>query len=290
MILNFKDKYAEYLNVFCDYLTEYFSSIKGIPENLYSAMEYAVSGGGKRVRPVLCLAISDMLGVDVKKTLPFALAIEMIHSYSLVHDDLPAMDNDDYRRGKLSTHKKYGEAMGILAGDGLLNLAYEILLSVNDFSLNELKASRIIADYAGSKGMINGQVLDIEGENADNVSESALYDIVINKTAKLITAPILVASSLGGDKYFNELKEYGYNLGLLFQTTDDIFDATSTFEEIGKTPHKDENKITAIKVYGLEGAKLKASIYYENCKKILDLLPNNSFLSDFTDYIYTRKN
>lgn len=285
-------KYNEYLTKFNSFLqTQFAGFYHRFPSVLAEAMQYAVEGGGKRVRPVLALATADMLGVDSGKIFNFALAIELIHSYSLVHDDLPAMDNDDYRRGKLSTHKKFGEAIGILAGDGLLNYAFEVCLHDKEFNQDQATALKIIGEYAGPSGMIAGQVLDLQNEKNPAWTEEILYSIYENKTAKLIMAPVLVASALSGGKYFDMLKEFSYNLGILFQITDDLMDEEGDLKSIGKTPHKDKeaDKLTSVKVFGVEGARLRAKSHYERCKKILDEIPDSEFLKGFTDKMYLRK-
>ena len=183
---DFSLKYDEYLRFFEKSLENRLNALSTeAPQVIKDAMRYAVCGGGKRVRPVLCYAVCEMLGGEKSTVKNLALAIEFIHSYSLVHDDLPAMDNDDYRRGKLSTHKKFGEATGILAGDALLNFAFETLLSDlpdNDVSKGYLDAAAIIAEYAGYSGMIGGQVLDLENENSDIATEKELYDIYLNRS------------------------------------------------------------------------------------------------------------
>ena len=291
-MLDFDAKYKEYLHFFDESLKLKFSSLdKTVPSVIIEAMKYAVEGGGKRVRPVLCYATTEMLGGDIKDARELALAIEFIHSYSLVHDDLPAMDNDDYRRGKFSTHKQFGEAIGILAGDALLNYAFETLFSKNDISENYFNAARLIAEYAGHSGMIGGQVFDLLNEKNAAANEKDLYAIYLNKTAKLITAPILAASCMQNKKHFDELKEYGYHLGILFQITDDLMDAFGTLEEIGKTPHKDdaENKLTSIKIFGAEGAKSKAEEHYLKAKAIIKDIDTLGFLTQFTDKMYLRK-
>lgn len=289
---NVDSKYNKYLTEFNSFLqTQFVEFHHKFPNVLADAMQYAVEGGGKRVRPVLALATADMLGVDNNKVLNFALAIELIHSYSLVHDDLPAMDNDDYRRGKLSTHKKFGEAIGILAGDGLLNYAFEVCLQDKEFNRDQAKALKIIGEYAGPSGMIAGQVLDLQNEKNPAWTEEILYSIYENKTAKLIMAPVLVASALSGGKYFALLKEFAFNLGILFQITDDLMDEEGDLQSIGKTPHKDKeaDKLTSVKVFGVEGARERAKIHYEKCKQILDEIPNSEFLKGFTDKMYFRK-
>lgn len=286
----FKSKYEDYLvrvnTAISDFFDKYNETV--ICKDIFNAAEYAVKNGGKRVRPVMCLAAAEMLNISEKEAIKYALAIEFIHSYSLVHDDLPSMDNDDYRRGKLSTHKKFGEAMGILVGDALLNLSAEVLLSGESLNERELAAARLIFEYSGMKGMIAGQVFDIESEKNKNPNEEFLFKISENKTAKLITAPLLVPAILSG-KYIEELKKFGKNLGILFQITDDIFDATGSREKIGKTPKKDLNKTTAITVFGLDGAKKRAEIIYAKCQEIISSIPNSDFLCDFTDFIYQRE-
>lgn len=291
---DYEQKFCKFLDYFNGYLAEKFSELendkKSVPSLTVDSMRYAVDGGGKRVRPVLCFAANEMLGGNEKDVKEFALAIELIHSYSLVHDDLPAMDNDDYRRGKLSTHKKFGEAFGILAGDALLNYAFEICLSKRDFDKSDLAASRIIAEYAGYKGMISGQVLDLLNEKNETVDEKVLYEIYVNKTSKLLTAPLLVASVKNGNAYYEELKEAGTNLGIMFQIKDDILDEESTFASLGKTLHKDkeENKYTSVKTFGLNGAKQKAFELYEKIVNVLKKIPNSDFLIEFTKRLYER--
>lgn len=288
---NFDIKHAEYLKIFENYLDEFLKNLNGVDTKLKEAIEYSVKNGGKRVRPVLCLATAEMLNIDAKKVLKYALAIEFIHAYSLVHDDLPAMDNDDYRRGKLSTHKKFGEALGILTGDALLNLAMEIAVSGNDFSLEEKNAIQKIFELAGAKGMISGQVLDLSCEKSNSVDQETLYEIYEKKTCDLIKAPILVSSILSGGKFYSELESFAFNLGALFQITDDILDVESNFETLGKTVKKDEksDKLTCVKLWGLDGAKKKAKGHYDKCISLLNRAENSWFLIKYTDKIYLRK-
>ena len=290
-MVDYKTQYQKYLNAFNTQLDVAFNSISSIPKILYDAMSYAVYDGGKRVRPVLCFATAEMLGLSCNDVKEFAVAIELIHSYSLVHDDLPAMDNDDYRRGKLSTHKKFGEANGILAGDALLNFAFEHCLSREDFTVNHVKALKVLSEYAGASGMIAGQILDLQNEKNSTPDENTLYSIYYNKTAKLLTAPLLIASYVSGGKYYNELKEFGYNLGVMFQMTDDLMDVEGTVESIGKTPNKDlaADKLTSIKVFGLEQTRQKINFHYQKCIEILNKIPNSQFLEALTNQMYVRK-
>ncbi len=290
--MSFESKLKFYTDTFNKSLSNYLDSVKkGVPPTLYEAVKYSVSDGGKRVRPVLCYAVSDMLGVDFSQIEYYAIAVELIHSYSLVHDDLPCMDNDDYRRGKYSTHKKYGEATGVLVGDALLNLAIETSLKKSHYTDNDISALKILFYCSGFNGMIKGQMLDLENENRSDISEETMNEIFINKTSRLIEAPILIASLMADKLYFEQLNEYGTLLGILFQLTDDILDVESNLQVLGKTPNKDaeSGKLSAVKVYGLDGAKNKAEEIYLTCKEILSDIPNSDFLSEFTDKIYNRK-
>ena len=288
--MNYKEQYASYLEFFNTQLNNAINSIIDTPQILKDAMIYAISGGGKRVRPVLCYAVADLLKVSYDKINEYAVAIELIHSYSLVHDDLPAMDNDDFRRGKLSTHKKFGEAYGILTGDALLNYAFEYCLTKKDVCLEDFSALKVLAEYAGYKGMIAGQVYDMQYEKSKKVSEIELYDIY-NKTYKLLTVPMLIPSILSGGVYYNELKEFGYHLGITFQIIDDIMDVEGELSSIGKTPHKDESvdKLTSIKVFGLKGAKERAKYHYDCCINVLKEIDDSEFLIEFTNAMYNRK-
>lgn len=288
---DFNSKYNFYLNYFNDSLASILENLKRKNDTkILETCKYSVLNGGKRIRPILCLSTGEILGVNKENLINLALAIEFIHSYSLVHDDLPCMDNDDYRRGKLSTHKMFGEYFGVLCGDALLNLAFETALSCNNINNNYINALKLLAEYSGHTGMIYGQTLDLDAENNKNNSEEFLLNIYLNKTAKLITAPLLTASILANNIYYNELQEFGKNLGYLFQMQDDILDETSSKSVLGKTIGKDkkQNKLTAIKVYGLNAAKERIEILYSNAINILKAIPNSQFLVDFTNRIYSR--
>lgn len=288
-MISYNLQYDYYLTYFNNQLKLALNAIDA-PSALKEAMEYAVVGGGKRIRPVLCLAVADMLGVKLDRVARYAVAIELIHSYSLVHDDLPAMDNDDYRRGQLSTHKKFGEAIGILTGDALLNYAFEFCLETPNFDKHDAKALKILANYAGCSGMIAGQVLDLQNEHNNQACEKVLYEIYNNKTAKLLTAPLLIASVMAEDKYYNQLESFGYHLGAMFQIVDDIMDVEGTVESIGKTPNKDADvdKLTAIKLFGVDGARSKVLYHYTQCKNILEQIDASAFIIELTEKMYTR--
>ena len=287
---NYDLQYENYVKRFELQLKKALNCLSNVPEYLRNAMEYAILDGGKRVRPVLCYATADMLGVDLEKVDDFAVALELIHSYSLVHDDLPCMDNDDFRRGKLSTHKKFGEAFGVLAGDGLLNFAFEYVLSKNAFSLDDAKALKILSNCAGPSGMIGGQTLDLLNENSLSSNSQTLYQIYFNKTCKLLIAPLLIASVFASEKYNEELNDFGFNLGVMFQISDDIIDAEGDVNNIGKTPGKDQiqDKLTSIKVFGLLGAKEQLKVHYEKCISVINKFENNQFMLTFTEKMFKR--
>ena len=288
---NFNLEYQKIKTIFETELYKKIDGLVGVEPTLHDAMKYSVKAGGKRFRPVLLLMTAKVLKVNFDAIMPYAIALEFLHTYSLIHDDLPAMDNDDYRRGKLTNHKVYGEAMAILAGDALLNLAYETLFRANR-SIYDVNASRILSMYAGSFGMISGQALDILNENNKTATETVLKKIHELKTGRLITASTIIPSCFIGDEYFNELKAYGENLGLLFQITDDLLDVLSSFEDLGKSLNKDENsnKLTFVTLYGVEGAKNHAKTAYENAVANAKLIPNSELLIEMANLVYNRKN
>lgn len=228
---------------------------------LKDAMDYSLMAGGKRLRPALCLMAAEMFG-EPDKAMDVACAIEMIHTYSLIHDDLPAMDNDDLRRGRPTNHKVFGEAYAILAGDALLNSAFEVMLKAaldsNEHSLNYLYALNIIAEASGSKGMIAGQIADIEFEGTEQGKDVLEY-IHDRKTAAMITASVTSGAALMGASKteIDALKKYGQCIGLVFQIIDDILDETGDKDKLGKTPGKDKDadKQTFLRLYGMEESK-----------------------------------
>ncbi len=289
----FQDKYDGYLNYFNEKLQEFCDGLKCRPQILTDSLKYSLLLGGKRIRPVIMYAIGDVLGVDRQELNNFALALELIHTYSLVHDDLPDMDNDDFRRGKPSNHKVFGANNAILAGDGLLNTAYSILLGECFKGSDRISASKFICDCAGIYGMIAGQSADLMYENNQSKDENALEYIYENKTGKLITAALVVPSVLSGGKYYSELKKLGSSLGYLFQLTDDILDVEGNFENLGKSVGKDEKeqKFTSVKLYGLEKSKLKADIICDACHGILEGINGDvSFIQDLINYVRLRAN
>lgn len=230
------------------------------PENIFEAMRYSIFAGGKRVRPILMMAACEAVGGDLRDVLPFACAIEMIHTYSLIHDDLPAMDNDDFRRGKKTCHKQFDEATAILAGDCLLNYAFEIMMNYvyEKFDKKYIRAAKILAENSGTKGMLVGQVVDIlsEGKNIDKDTLMYIHD---NKTGGLIKAAVMVGAIIGdgNEEIIKAFEKMGYNIGIAFQIKDDILDVISTTEVLGKPVLSDEknNKVTYVTMFGLEDAQ-----------------------------------
>lgn len=291
--MQFKEKFGEYarqFNVILDGFCEKLNKCE--PEILAKSLQYSLKIGGKRIRPVLMYAFAELLNVPREKVDNFALALEMIHTYSLIHDDMPEMDNDDFRRGKPSNHKVFGAANALLAGDGLLNTAYSVLLGECRKGAEYISAASFICDCAGIYGMIAGQSADLLHERDENCSEKDLGFIYENKTAKLIIAPIVTPAILSGSKYYSELNLLGYYLGLLFQITDDILDVEGSFSSLGKTIGKDkaEGKCTAVSVFGLHEAKLRADILTERCIKLTEGLEGDlTFIKDLINFVRTRK-
>ncbi len=245
------------------------------PETITKGMEYAILNGGKRLRPFLLFVTLELLNGDIKKGVKSAIALEMIHSYSLVHDDLPALDNDDYRRGKLTTHKVFGEAEGILIGDSLLTYAFYVLSQKNLELLSSKQIVNIISktsEYAGINGMIGGQMIDIESENKKIDLETLKY-IHSHKTGKLIKLPIEIAciiANLEKDKR-EILEEYADLIGLAFQVKDDILDVEGTFEDLGKPVGSDVDlhKATYPSILGMKESKKILNDTVEKAKEII---------------------
>lgn len=287
-------RYENYLVKFENYALKYMERIHTRPEVLGESMRYSLLSGGKRIRPVLALACAEVLGVSDEIVLPFALAIEMIHTYSLIHDDLPAMDNDDFRRGKPTSHKMFGEANAILAGDALLNEGYAICLDESIKGEKYAVAAKFLNECAGINGMLVGQSADMyHSQTPQDISEEELFYIYEHKTGKLILAPISIASILADSKYYVEFERFGKLLGRLFQMTDDILDVTGDFDKLGKNVGKDEgkNKLTCIRIYGLEGAKIRADMCAKDCHAILEGIEGDtSFLHELVDHVLNRKN
>jgi geranylgeranyl diphosphate synthase type II len=250
-----------------------------VPQSIHQAMRYSVFAGGKRLRPALCLEAGQLTGAIESDVLPVACAIEMIHTYSLVHDDLPALDNDDLRRGQPTAHKKYGEAIAILAGDALLTRAFQILSTVPGSGIGapaRIQVMQEIAESIGTlNGMIGGQVADLESEGK-TVTADLLNYIHSSKTGALISASVRSGALLGqgAEHELRALTEYGANIGLAFQIVDDILDVVSSAEVLGKTPGKDRstNKATYPAMFGLEQSRREARRLADEAIKALSRL------------------
>ena len=271
----------------------------GYQKTVLEAMNYSVLAGGKRLRPMLMEETYKLFGGCGKIVEPFMAAMEMIHTYSLVHDDLPAMDNDEYRRGRKTTHVVYGEGMAILAGDGLLNFAFETAMKAFDMEPTNPaigKALQVLAKKAGIYGMIGGQTADIEAENMDQskVSNDLLLFIHENKTAALIQGSMMIGAILAGasDADVKALEKIAYNVGIAFQIQDDILDITSSLEVLGKMTGSDEknNKVTYVTLNGMEKSKEDVE---KLSKEALDLLSSfenkNEFLNQLIEELITRE-
>ena len=295
--MNFKEEQVKRVESIEEILKKYLPAQEGHQKIIMDTMEYSVMAGGKRLRPMLMQETYKLFGGEGELVEPFMAAMEMIHTYSLVHDDLPAMDDDDYRRGRKTTHVVYGEAMGILAGDALLNYAFETaakaftMFPEKSFEIG--KALQVLAGKAGIYGMIGGQVVDVESAG-NNISKDVLDFIYELKTSALIESSMMIGAILAGadEKDVQTVEKIAKNVGIAFQIQDDILDVTSTVEELGKPIHSDEKneKTTYVTLVGLE----KAKEYVENISmEAIELLgtfkTEDSFLTELLKALIHRK-
>ncbi len=250
--------FETYLDLIEEYLNNSIDKSEYDEEIVADAMRYSLQNGGKRIRPVLVLEFCRLCGGDVKKALPFAAAIEMIHTYSLIHDDLPCMDNDDMRRGKPSCHKKFGEEFALLAGDSLLTLAFETLTKADVSDMQKVNAVKILSSHAGYQGMIGGQTVDLMSENK-KIPLERLKTMDNLKTGKLINCSALLGciAAKADENKTRAAEKFTSAIGLAFQIVDDILDVTSTAEKLGKPIGSDNsnNKSTYVSILGLEQSK-----------------------------------
>ncbi len=280
------------------YLQSVIPSAETMPTTLHESMRYSLFAGGKRIRPILAIAAAEAVGEPGEAVLPVASSLELIHTYSLIHDDLPAMDNDDFRRGKPTNHKVYGEAMAILAGDALLTMAFELCTSSNGApGLDAVRQVRLVRELtlgSGNVGMVGGQVLDIQAENKD-IDLTTLQSIHKHKTGMLIRAAVRMGAITAGatPAQLEDLTVYAENIGLAFQIADDVLNVTGTREELGKNPNTDaqRGKKTYPTFYGVDGAKQLA----EDCvTRANDRLASFGAKADplraLARYITSRKN
>ena len=299
--LEIKVKYIESV------IEKYLPEEKGYAKTVIEAMNYSIKSGGKRIRPLLMFEAYRLFGGEDDIIEPFMAAIEMIHTYSLVHDDLPCMDNDEYRRGRKTTHAVYGEAMGVLAGDGLLNYAFEtackafdklnVITNADYSAMTIARAISILAGKSGIYGMIGGQCADIEAEGieADQVTDKLIRYIHEHKTAALIENALMIGAVLAGANEINlaKIERVGHNIGLAFQIQDDILDVEGTFEQLGKPIGSDEknNKTTYVTITGLEKAKADVEMLSKGAVNILkDMGDGNEFLEELVIYLVNRTN
>ena len=283
---------AEYLAIQKEridtFLDNYLLTETTKPESIHRAVRYSVFSGGKRFRASLCIAANETFGGDGDRILPVAAGIELIHTYSLIHDDLPCMDNDDLRRGKPTSHRVFGENIAVLAGDALNALAFDLVSRADDCRL-----VRILAGAIGTEGMIGGQVADIESNGLHDISEDDVRNIHIRKTAKLIQASVEMGAVHAGapPEKIEIIKSFGSRIGLAFQIVDDILDIESSNEILGKDVGSDENndKATYPKVFGLKKSKHIAQQNIEEAQNLLDsLMVDTSILKDLARFVINR--
>lgn len=280
-------------------LEKFLPAEEGQQRIIFEAMNYSVRAGGKRLRPILMEETYHMFGGSSAVIEPFMAAIEMIHTYSLVHDDLPAMDNDEYRRGKKTTHAVYGDAMGILAGDALLNLAYETAAKAFDMEVADTRVARafaVLAKKAGVYGMVGGQVVDVESEKSDDcsITREKLDFIYRLKTGALIESSMMIGAILAGasSDEVSRVEQIAAKLGLAFQIQDDVLDVTSTLEVLGKPVGSDEknNKATYVTFEGLDKAVSDVERISKEAEEQLDDLGyDDAFLKELFEYLIHRE-
>lgn len=292
--MKIKDELKSKISVIDEYLKFYLKHNDNLQKIIYEAMEYSIFAGGKRLRPILLIETSIMCGGNAKKAMPFACAMEMIHTYSLIHDDLPAMDNDSLRRGMPTSHIKYGEAKAILAGDALLNKAFEIMSEYGSDTKNALDIIKVISKSSGADGMIGGQIVDIESECKEIELDTIKY------LHSLKTGAIIRASCVSGAMvaYADEVQikavdEFALNLGIAFQIRDDILDVTGSADTLGKPIGSDaqQNKRTYVSLLGLDKSKELVKEYSKKAKNALSIFGDRAeFLINLTDYLIDRDN
>ncbi len=290
------EKITEFSLLLEDSLYKYFDSYFEEYATLFESMKYSVKNGGKRVRPLLTLLFCDACGGNVKAAIPMAQAVEYIHTYSLIHDDLPCMDDDDYRRGKPSNHKVYGEAMALLAGDGLLTAAFErisVWAKAGLYSADiAVEAIFELSVYAGARGMIGGQVIDIQNENKPNISFETLRMLDGLKTGALIEAACVMGCIAAGadEEKKHAAKLFASNIGLAFQIKDDILDVTSSLEKLGKLTGSDvENgKTTYVTLLGVEECQRLVDELTQEAMQALEIFENNQAIKEYAQYLAKR--
>lgn len=289
MNLEMREQLREYQQFIESYMDENCFCYTEPQKVLFEAMRYSLLAGGKRLRPVFVFDFCRMCGGDWKKAAAFAAAIEMVHTYSLIHDDLPCMDNDDYRRGRLTNHKVYGEANAVLAGDALLTAAFSYLSKAPFDAETRIRAVEVLADCAGELGMVGGQVLDMMSE-ARQCTEQEVIDIQSRKTGALISAAcrLGVLAGLGGKEQLNAAEVFAQHLGLAFQIRDDMLDVIGNAEELGKAVGVDGTKNTFVQLYGLEKCDALVHAHTMLAKEAVSIFPQNDFILALSDQLVGR--
>ena len=298
-MVNFQDELKKRTEEINKVIQSYLPAEEGFAKTMAQAMNYSILAGGKRLRPMLILETLRLFGGEEKLAYPFMAAMEMIHTHSLVHDDLPALDNDDYRRGRLTTHKVYGEAMGVLSGVALLNYAYEVMLTAFDKAdtpdrqAHVIQALKVISHKTGRYGMLGGQSVDVENDGKPMSREMIDY-IYENKTSALIEASVMTGAILGGatEEEIAIVEKAAKNIGLAFQIQDDILDVTSTEEELGKPIHSDEknHKTTYVTLMGIEKASQQVKKLSDEAVTLLEgLNKKNEFLFTLVNELVGRR-
>lgn len=273
-----------------DYLGDCFTDISQPQQKLFEAMRYSLLAGGKRLRPVLTFDFCRMCGKDWKLATPFAAAVEMIHTYSLIHDDLPCMDDDDYRRGSPTNHKVFGEAMAVLAGDALLTAAFSQIAAASVSAKARIRAVQVLSQCAGELGMVGGQVLDIQSEERVCTQQEVL-DIQSRKTGALIKAACQLGVLAGGstEDQMDAAADFAMHLGLAFQIRDDVLDVIGDASELGKSTGTDGTKNTFVNLYGLDSCHELISEHTHMALKALSVFDHNQFLSDLARQLTHRR-
>lgn len=294
--MNFRDELKLRTKQVEEMIMQYLPKEEGFAKSMAEAINYSMLAGGKRLRPILMLETAKLFDGDLEIVKPFMAGIEMIHTHSLIHDDLPAIDNDDYRRGRLTTHKVYGEAMGVLSGAALLNYAYETMFKAFTMGKDDIKvakALKIMAEKTGIYGMLGGQSVDVENDGKP-VEKEMLDYIYEHKTSALIECSMMAGAVLAGatDEQVNKIEKAARNIGLAFQIQDDILDVTSTSEELGKPVHSDEknHKVTYVTLFGIEEASRQVKSLSEEAVQIIESLEQkNEFLNELIKELVSRR-
>lgn len=288
MANNVEQQMTQYREAVEAYLAQCFTE-DAPQKTIFDAMRYSLLAGGKRIRPVLTLEFCRICGGDWKKALPFAAALEMVHTYSLIHDDLPCMDNDDYRRGRLTNHKVYGEAIAVLAGDALLTAAFHTISQAQLSAEAKIAAVEILSLCAGELGMVGGQVLDMEGETRE-LSAQDVNIIHALKTGCLIKAgcKLGVIAANGTEDQLLAAEQYAQSLGLAFQIRDDVLDEIGDAQKLGKATHMDEKKTTFVTLYGVDACSKMVQTETEKAISALSVFEDSAFLKTLAEQMANR--